>query len=442
MQTETLIIGAGISGLSAAHFLQKKKQDFLLLEASDRVGGNIYSETIDGFLCENGPNTVLLNNRSLLQLIEDLDLMNQLCKPDPAAAHNRFVLHDDELTKVPTNPLQFFSTSLLSLKDKLRLLAEPFIKKHKEDVNLADFARRRFGQGFYEQFLLPFTTGIYAGNPEKMSAKHSFKLLWEMEQKHGSVFKGFVKRQKEQQSSGLPKVKMFSFPKGLGQLTDTIAASLGDKLHLKSAVVSIEKTATHYIVHTEDSSIQCQRIICTSPAPITASFLPSKLLKEELFEVPYVPIDVFHFGFEREHVQKKVPGFGLLTKETDKKHFLGLLFNSRIFPHTAPSKQELFTMIVGGDRQPELCKLSREDLEALLLDDLDKVIGLKGKPTFKKHIRYHQAIPQYSMRQAKLHEEIERFKKEEANFHLLVNYAGGISVSDCVQKADELINNL
>ena len=95
---------------------------------------------------------------------------------------------------------RFFVSPLLKWSDKLLLLNEPFVKKHKNDTSVASFSKNRFGTGFYEQLILPFVTGIYAGNPEKMSVKHALKSLWEMEQKHGSVFKGFQKKLKERSS--------------------------------------------------------------------------------------------------------------------------------------------------------------------------------------------------------------------------------------------------
>lgn len=442
MKTKTVILGAGISGLSAAHFLQQKGADFLLLEANNRVGGNIHSKEIDGFICENGPNTVLLNNTAIIQLIQELGLWESVCKPQANAAHNRFVLHHGKLQAVPTTPWAFFGTPLLSFADKLRLMKEPFINKHSQNTSIASFARKRFGAAFYEQFILPFVTGIYAGDPEKMSVKHALKLLWELEQEHGSVFKGFIKKQKQQSKDGLPKIKMFSFPKGLGQLCDSIAKNLGEKLHLNSSVSAIKKTKEGYEIQAGTHSILCEEIICTLPAHITAPLINNDTLEKQLQEIEYVPIDVLHLGFDKNKVKNQTPGFGLLTKPTDQKRFLGLLFNSRIFPHTAPEQKELFTIIIGGSRQPELCTLEKGVLQENVLSDIQNILELEGKPSFIHHQRYKRAIPQYGMEQEQLIQSIQEFNKKAPHFHLLGNYTGGISVSDCVLKAQQLTNNL
>jgi oxygen-dependent protoporphyrinogen oxidase len=441
MKTKTVILGAGISGLSTAQFLQQKGADFLLLEASNRVGGNIHSEEIDGFVCENGPNTVLLNNTAIVQLIKEVGLWEEICKPQ-AAAHNRFVLHKGRLQEIPDSPLSFLRTPLLSFTDKLRLLKEPFITKHSENTSIANFARKRFGTAFYEQFVLPFVTGIYAGNPEQISVQHALKILWELEQKHGSVFKGFIQKQKKQFEEELPKIKMFTLPKGLGQLTNVIAKNIGDKLHLNSLVTTIEKTAEGYQIQAGEQTIYCEEIICTLPAHSTAKLVDDSNLQKQLLGVEYVPVDVLHIGFNKTQVKNQKPGFGVLSKPSDKKHFLGLLFNSRIFPHTAPEGKELFTVIVGGSRQPELCSMEKKVVQQILLEEMKGVLAIEGSPCFIQYQRYTKAIPQYDMQQAELISSILKFNKKQPYFHLIGNYTGGISVSDCVLKAQQLANNL
>jgi len=441
MKIKTIILGAGISGLSAAHFLSKKSNDFVILEGSNRVGGWINSEKIKGYVCENGPNTVLLNNTALIALLKDLNLEKELCKPRENAANNRYVLHKNKLQKIPTTPWQFFVSPLLRLSDKLLLLKEPFIKKHKNDTSLASFSKKRFGAGFYEQLILPFVTGIYAGNPEKMSVKYTLKSLWEIEQKYGSVFKGFKKNLKEKQKNSLPKVKMFTLPNGLSQLTDCIGNNLGDKLHLNTKVERIEKTNTVFTIHTNKGVFECDQVICTLPANATSKLIRESILKEKLQDLEYVPIDVFHFGFDKKHIKKPVTGFGLLTKKTDKKHFLGILFNSQIFPHTAPKDKELFTLIIGGSRQSELCQKKPTELQEILLKEISEILNINGEPSFIKHIRYEKAIPQYSLEHQGLVNSLEKYQTDHPGFYFLSNYIQGISVSDRVLKSYELVKN-
>ena len=141
LKKNTVILGAGITGLSTAHYLSLKNDDFLVLEKNNVVGGNISSEKKEGFIIENGPNTVLLNNDSIVKLIKAYDLWENISHPKQSAESNRYVLLNNKLQLLPRNSLEFFKSPLLSLKEKLRLLREPFIQKHKKKQKSKNFKK-------------------------------------------------------------------------------------------------------------------------------------------------------------------------------------------------------------------------------------------------------------------------------------------------------------
>lgn len=437
LKKHTVILGCGISGLSVAHFLSKKSDDFIALEKSEKTGGNIQSKIIDGFVVENGPNTVLLNNDSIKTLIKDCDLWDKMSTPQNTAESNRYVLHQNRLQLLPRNPIEFIKTPLLRWNEKLRLLKEPFIKPHEKDVSLADFISHRFGKAILTQFVEPFITGIYSGNAKKMSAKHTLKMIWEAEQSHGSVLKGLAKRKKTQ------KAQMFNFPNGLSELIDNITQRLSDKIQCNTEVIKISVFEEGYqITDSDNNTIHCKNIISTIPAHKLATLLDDFDLTKYLKEVEYVPVEVFHFGFDKKDVKNQAQGFGVLSKPSDKKHFLGILFNSRIFPHVSPIDKELFTVIVGGSRQPELCSLEKDKLEKIILDEVIELMQCQSPPVLKNHTSYIKGIPQYGLGIDKLISEIKDFETILPNFHILGNYFNGISVSDCVHKAENFVEKL
>ena len=433
IKKHTIILGAGITGLSTAHYLSLKNNDFLVLEKNSNAGGNISSEKKEGFIIENGPNTVLLNNESIISLIKTYDLWDTISVPKESAENNRYVLLNDQLQLLPRNPLEFFKSPLLNWKEKLRLFKEPFIQKHKKNTSVADFVKTRFGEGILHQFVEPFVTGIYSGNTQKMSAKHTLKMLWEAEQEHGSVIKGIMKKERKS------KAKMFNFPNGLSQLTDAIANKLKSNIKYDCNLNSIEKTDEGYIIQTDESTFICQKIISTLPAYALSSYISDESLKKLLQDIEYVPVDVFHFGFNKSDVKDQSQGFGVLSKTSDKKHFLGILFNSRIFSHVSPQDKELFTVIVGGSRQKELCKLQSAELKPLVLEDLMELLKMNNEPIFSNHYKYPKGIPQYNLNHQSLLDAIQKFENNNPNFHILGNYFNGISVSDSISKADNFI---
>jgi len=237
MKVDTVIIGSGICGLSAAHFLSKRHKDFVVLEENDKVGGIIQTQISKGFTCENGPNTVLLNNPAIETLIKDLGLWKNIKFPIESSNKNRFVFQNGRITKIPMSIKEFVLSPLLSFSSKCRLLMEPFVKKHNKNTNVFDFVSRRFGKEFHDNLIEPFLTGVYAGDTKKMSAKHSLKMFWNLEQSYGSVFRGLIFRDRTR----IKKIKSFNFSGGLMQLTNQISSSIGSQIKLNYRVEKILK---------------------------------------------------------------------------------------------------------------------------------------------------------------------------------------------------------
>jgi oxygen-dependent protoporphyrinogen oxidase len=437
MKVETIIIGAGISGLSTAHFLSKKSSDFLVIESEKKVGGIISTKKKSGFLCENGPNTVLLNNDAIKELIKDCELHNEIILPNESAKKNRFVFHKSKVQALPTKPLQIFSSPLLSFWDKIQFLLELVRPTKKENVTVKDFFDYRFSSNFTNQFIEPFLTGIYAGNIKKMSMKHALRKVWDIEQENGSLIRGLMKK-----NSSKKQAPIFNFKNGLSQLTEKIKLNLDDKILTNHSVASIQKTENGYRLIINEKEYFCKNIISTIPAFSLANLIKDKNLIKQLKQVKYAPAEVFHFGFKKEDIKNHINGFGLLTKESDKKSFLGVLFNSEIFDHVSSKESKLFTVIVGGERQPHLCQLAIDKLQTLIEKELKELIQSKENPHFSNHYSYKKGIPQYQMNHQELLDSINNFEEKNENFLISGNYTKGVSVSDCIENAKKLVNNI
>lgn len=437
MKVETIIIGAGISGLSTAHFLHKKSSDFLVIEAEKKVGGIISTKKESGFLCENGPNTVLLNNDAIEELIQDCGLYNKIILPNDSAKKNRFVFHKSKVQALPSNPFQILSTPLLSFWDKIQFLLELIRPVKKENVTVKEFFDYRFSTNFTNQFIEPFLTGIYAGNINKMSMKHALKKVWDIEQKNGSLIRGLIKKK-----SSKKQAPIFNFKNGLSELTEKIKLDLGDKILTEHCVSSVQKSKDGYLLIINKKEYFCKNIISTIPAFSLANLIEDKNLIYQLKEVRYAPAEVFHFGFNKKDIKNHINGFGLLTKASDEKSFLGVLFNSEIFDHVSSKESKLFTVIVGGERQSHLCKLPIEQLKAIIEEELKELIQSQANPYFSNHYSYKKGIPQYQMNHQNLLDAIRLFQEENKNFFISGNYTKGVSVSDCIQNAKQLVNNI
>ena len=436
MKVNTVIIGGGISGLSTANFLSKKTSDFLILEASDIVGGTINSSKLDGYILENGPNTVLDNNKAIQELLSDLSITEELIYPNLKKISNRYILINDRLEKIPLTIFEFLLTPILSIYSKIKIFSEILVPRHINDTDVESFIKRRFGKEFHDNLIVPFLTGIYADTTSKMSTKNTLKKMWELEQKHGSIIVGLIKEKNKNS-----KAKIFTIDGGLSKITELLSKKFINQLMLNTKVSSIVKLNESYkITLNEGEDIFCNKIISTIPSYSLKDIVFDDKLKNVLSKVNYNPIDVFHFGFDRDALDIKIDGFGLLTKPQDKKSFLGVLFSSNIFEHVSINKKFLITVLAGGDRQKDLCKKSPKFLERQILNEILPLLRLKSEPEFKNHFRWSKGIPSYSMSVTKLQKDIKIFEESNKSFYIIGNFHLGVSVSDCVKNSKELID--
>ena len=436
-QVDTIILGAGISGLTLAHYLNKKNFDFLVVESQPKVGGNIISFEKSGFVCENGPNTVLLNKKSVVELIDEIGLKDKIIFPNDYN-NKRFLLRKGKLIPIPQNFIEFIKTNLLSLTSKLRLIIEIFIPKHNRNVSVKSFFKKRFGNNFEEIFVEPFLTGIYAGETNKMSTKHVLNKIWNMEQKSGSIIIDALKRKKK-----LNKSRSFNFKNGLIDFVLAINKNISNKIILKSEVTSVKKIKKGYeIIINNNIKYHCKKLISTLPAFGLANIIFDEKISKNLKKINYCPIMVLHLGIEKSKIKENIDGFGVLTKRKDNQSFLGILFNSRIFPHVAPQGNDLLTVIIGGARQPQLIDQDVNKLKKTIINEIRKIISYDGKIIMENNFLWKNGIPQYDLDHDVLIGNISDFHKKNKNFHILGNYIKGISVSDCIQNAFELSKKL
>ncbi len=240
------IIGAGITGLTAGFYLQRKGIPVTVYEAGSRAGGVIQSIRKDGYLAETGPNTILETSPKISQLIQDAGLESRKLNPDPNA-EARYVVRYKRPIALPGSPLGFFTTNLFSAKAKLAVLREPFVPPRRDgkEESIAEFVIRRLGNEFLDQAIDALVAGIYAGDPHKLSVTHAFPKLAQLEAKYGSLIKGQILGARERKRRGevaKDRAPKFSFDEGLQVLTDTLRNRLGDSVHLNASVTRLIQT--------------------------------------------------------------------------------------------------------------------------------------------------------------------------------------------------------
>lgn len=429
------IIGGGISGLVAAFLLKKKGYEVTLFEKSGRVGGNIQTVEIDGFLIEYAPNS-LLKSPHLVELIRELKLETEVLAANPANK-KRYVLRNGKLKSLPMSILKMATSDYFSLKARLRLLKEPFIRtKSKENESVAEFFERRLGREIVERAADPFIAGIYAGNPENLSVKLAFARLYELEEKYGSLLIGSLLTKSEKANKNFPRT--FSFKNGVQTIIDKLAKNLGESIKLNSEVRQIEKTSDgKWILKTNFYEEIFDSLIISTPAEAAANLIENfdVNLSGKLRKIVSPPVAMIYFGVRKENIKQHLDGFGFLIPSSEKRRILGTIWNSAVFANRSPENYHLLTNFVGGARNAELFEKSDEELFEIVYEELKDILGLEKKPEFMHIKRWRKAIPQYVLGYEQTAKSIEDFENEHENIFFCSNFYKGISVGDCIKNA-------
>jgi oxygen-dependent protoporphyrinogen oxidase len=448
MNFDSVIIGAGVSGLVAAHRLKKMGRDPLLIESGDRVGGVIQSREVEGFLIECGPNS-LRGSHEFLDLVEELNLTGELITANPHAP--AYIYADGRLQAAPMSPPALVKTKLISNAAKLRLLREPFVKARREsgEESIASFIRRRLGNEILERMVAPFLSGVYAGDPEELSVQACFPKLSEFEAEAGGILRGALRAARQsRKGASSPKrslrpYRLCSFRHGLSALPETLSRSLGDRLLTGARIIGI-KSAGGFEIKIEHrgeiKTINSPALVVSTPAYVTAHLLGpvAPEIAALVAEIPYVSIASVPVAYRAEQVARKLDGFGFLAPRGEGLRTLGSIWNSSLFAERAPEGWVCLTNFIGGATDPQAIKLGDEELIRIVHDDLGKVLGVSGEPRRMPITRYERAIPQYTLGHAARVERIEAMLRDISGLWLAGNYLRGISLGDCIKNAERV----
>jgi oxygen-dependent protoporphyrinogen oxidase len=449
MKFETIIIGAGISGLVAAHRLKKMGREVLLIESNDRAGGVIHSEDAEGFLIERGPNS-LRGTHEFLDLIDDLELTEELITADPGAP--AYVYAAGELQAVPMGLSALIKTRLISNSSKLRLLREPFVKKRDQDgeESVASFVRRRLGGEILERLVAPFLSGVYAGDPDLLSIQACFPKLAEFEVEAGSILRGALqaarapRKQEERPKRSLRPYRLCSFRRGLKTLPEALAKAIGRDLLTGASVKSVISSAPDFIVdidhNTEQKTFETSTLIIATP-----SFAAARLLNEcapgistLIAEIPYVSLASVPLAYRHDQIIRRLDGFGFLAPRREGLRTLGSIWNSSLFAERAPDDWVCVTNFIGGAADPEAVRLDDIELIRIVHNNLQKVLGIEGEPKRLPITRYERAIPQYNIGHAARVAKVEAALHNHRGLWLTGNYLRGVSLGDCIRQAEQI----
>jgi oxygen-dependent protoporphyrinogen oxidase len=470
------IIGAGITGLTAAFYLKRRNIPVTVYEAGERVGGAIQSMRQNGYLAEFGPNTILETSPKINQFVRDAGLESRRLDSDPKAMSRYVVRYKRPI--VMSSPLGFFTTKLFTAKAKLAVLCEPFVPRRRdgEEESVAEFVVRRLNQEFLDHAIDALVAGVYAGDPYKLSLPQAFPRLAGLESRYGSLIKGQIFGARERKRRGeiaKDRAPKFSFDEGLQVLPDTLRELLGDAVKLNTAVSRLAQTADGWRVSTSNGESEHSAVVfcgtahrlaelkvelsagvgrAGSPLPAVrpkadddahgVTHPASKMNLLPFSEIRYPPVASVVLGFRRKDVKHPCEGYGMLIPKIEGFKILGTIFSSSLFPNRAPAGHILLTSYIGGERQPELALLSPEKLVAMTHADLRVLLGVNGEPTFRFTSLYPKAIPQYNVGYGRHRERMNEIENKAAGLFFAGHYRDGVSLGDSIVSGCNIVERM
>jgi oxygen-dependent protoporphyrinogen oxidase len=450
------IIGGGISGLAAAHRIREllPRCELSLFEASNRLGGVLETVERDGFLIERSADNFLTAPPAALEICRRLGIENDLV-PTDKTRRRAFVVRKGRLVPIPEgfylmSPrklLPILRSPLLSLRGKMRLLAEPFIprgpiaSRNQElaDESVASFARRRLGREVFERFVQPLVAGIYTADPEKLSMAATMPQFVEFERSHCSLLYATLRHAQSSNSASGARYGLFLAPKrGLQSLVETLSEQLpNNSIHLDTPVAQVERQNKKWQL-TVNSQSEFDAVIVAVPAHAAAKLLKSAepAIAAELAGIEYAGCAVVSLGFHRSQIGHALDGFGFVVPQTENRPIIAGSFASLKYPGRARKDDVLMRVFIGGATQPELLDSPDDKLRRIALDELADLLHVTGEPLVVDIARWPRSMPQYHVGHLARVARIEQLAAACPTLALAGNAYRGVGIPQCIASGE------
>ncbi|NQZ70381.1 MAG: protoporphyrinogen oxidase [Lentisphaeria bacterium] len=445
------IIGAGISGLASAYYLNKFKPDaeLTIFDAEEKAGGKICTISEDGFILEKGPDSFVTNKPACYQLCEDLGITDKLQSINKRPV---YILKDGKLLPYPTGfllggtvPLsEIMMSPVFSLKGKMRFAKEPFIpaKADDSDESLADFLLRRLGPEAVDYIGDPLLASIYGANVHSLSVNSSFANFAEMEREHGSLLKGLQALKQKMKASGAAakKTPFYTFRDGMQVLVDTLTSEIRAEFRLNTAVESVESRS----VKTADETFEFDHVILALPAYISSQLLRDSApdLAELFSGIEFLSTAAYVIGIPKSSFPE-FDGTGFIISSRENSRIQACTVLSNKFDNRCPDDHVLIRIFLGGHHLQEQLKLSDEEHKRIALEELSKVWPIaKDDIVFDSFYRWENAFPQYNVGHKERVSAIEASLSTHNGLHIVGSSYHGVGLPDCIAGAKKLAEGI
>jgi protoporphyrinogen/coproporphyrinogen III oxidase len=467
-----VIVGGGIAGLAAAWRLQQLARAscdplrITLIEASDRFGGKLQTEQVDGLTVEAGPDSFLSYKPAAIALAKELGIEDRIIGTRETGG-GTYILRDGQLEPlpegitmmVPTKLKPLLRSRLLSTRAKLRMAAEYLIPPRTDDADesIGAFISRRLGREAFDRMAQPLLSGIFAGDADQLSLAATFPRLRDIERKHGSLVKGMLAQRKQaasgagRSSNGKPAYPPFvSFAGGMAELANAVVEAL-EQVDLRSgtpvdAVIPAE--STYQVKLSNGKALDADAVLLATPAYVTADLLYhiDGELAALLRRIPYVSTATINLAFRRSDIDTLQAGRGFVIPHVENRELTAVTWASNKFEGRAPDDLALLRTFVGRAGREDAVDLDDDALLRLARSELRAILGITAEQVTARVYRWRRAMPQYVLGHLERLEQIDQLLERHPGISLLGAGYRGVGIPDCIESgnraADRAVSHL
>ena len=446
-QHEIVVIGAGLTGLSTAFHLHRQGRDVVILEKADRVGGQIHTYHENGFTFESGPNTGVVSFPEVAELFQMLEGSCQL-EIARESSKRRLIWKGNRFHELPCSPVSAITTPLFRLSDKFRILGEPWRKKGTDpDEPVGALAARRLGKSFYEYAVDPFVSGVYAGDPMKLTTRYALPKLYNLEANYGSFIRGAIAKAKEPKTDRdrLATKKVFSAVGGLQRLVEALSKDLRIITSANNLKVMPTTDGQWSCTYNGTEEIVCRKVVTTVGAyalPALLPFIPEAQM-QKMSNLFYAPIIQVILGVKNAR-GLDFPAFGGLVPSKEQKRVLGILFPSSCFEQRCPDGGALYSYFIGGARHTDYLQKSDDEIREITLEAFHSMLKYPAdmQPDLLRIFRHEHAIPQYWSDSGERFATIEALQQQYPGLILAGNMRDGIGMGNRIHQGATIASSI